>query len=88
VFEDVLALGEGCRFADCSHQTEPGCAVLEAVEAGRLSVERLEHYQRLEREAEFALLKRDKGLAANRKKLWKKISQAQKALYRERERRE
>jgi ribosome biogenesis GTPase len=88
VFDDVLTLAENCRFADCTHQTEPGCAVLEAIETGRLNAERLEHYQRLEREAEFELLKGDKALAANRKKRWKKLSQAQKALYRNRERRE
>ena len=36
-FGDIAALGEGCRFRDCAHETEPGCAVVAAVAAGELS---------------------------------------------------
>jgi ribosome biogenesis GTPase / thiamine phosphate phosphatase len=49
-FEDVLALAAGCRFSDCGHQREPGCAVRAEVEAGRLSQERLHHFEKLQRE--------------------------------------
>lgn len=49
-FDDVLALAAGCRFSDCRHQREPGCAVRAEVEAGRLSQERLDNFEKLQRE--------------------------------------
>jgi len=49
-FEDIEQLAQGCRFRDCKHEGEPGCAVLLAIEAGRLAAERLEHARKLERE--------------------------------------
>ena len=52
VFGDVAALAERCRFRDCRHDTEPGCAVRAAVESGELAADRLEHYRQLEREAQ------------------------------------
>lgn len=51
-FADITEIAEGCRFADCSHRTEPGCAVLAAVEDGTLDPARLDSYRRLEREIE------------------------------------
>ncbi len=53
-FDDIDDLALDCRFADCGHATEPGCAVLAAVEAGRLSAERLASWRALEREAAAA----------------------------------
>ncbi len=50
MFEDVEALAHRCRFADCEHDTEPGCAVKAAIEAGELSDERLDSYRKLSRE--------------------------------------
>jgi ribosome biogenesis GTPase len=52
-FEDIDALAEGCRFRDCRHEEEPGCAVRRAVEAGALSAERLESSHKLRRELEW-----------------------------------
>ena len=49
-FEDIERLGQDCRFRDCKHEGEPGCAVLEAIETGALSAERLAHARKLERE--------------------------------------
>ena len=49
-FPDVLELATQCRFADCTHQTEPGCAVQAALADGSLAPERWESYRRLERE--------------------------------------
>ena len=49
-FEDVEALAALCRFNDCGHQSEPGCAVREAIAAGRLDERRLESYRKLRRE--------------------------------------
>jgi ribosome biogenesis GTPase len=86
VFDDVAALACGCRFADCAHADEPGCAVLAAVANGRLDADRLENYRRLQREAAFEERKRDKAAAADAKRKWKQIGQSIKALYRERDR--
>jgi ribosome biogenesis GTPase len=49
-FADIEALAEGCRFRDCRHREEPGCAVRRALETGALSARRLENYQKLQRE--------------------------------------
>ena len=49
-FPDVELLMQGCRFRDCSHAAEPGCAVLAAVADGSLSVRRWESWQRLRSE--------------------------------------
>jgi ribosome biogenesis GTPase len=49
-FADVVELFAHCRFADCRHESEPGCAVLAALAAGSLPHERWESYRRLERE--------------------------------------
>ena len=52
-FADIDALTKRCRFADCTHTTEPGCAVREAVETGALDERRLASYQKLQREASY-----------------------------------
>lgn len=49
-FKDVEELSERCRYRDCSHTTEPGCAVREAIETGELPAERLESYRKLQKE--------------------------------------
>ena len=86
-FDEIAALADDCRFADCAHESEPGCAVLAAVADGRLDADRLENYRRLAREAAFEDRKRDKAAAAEQKRKWKQLHQAAKALYRDRDRR-
>jgi ribosome biogenesis GTPase len=49
-FADIDLLAAGCRFDDCAHTGEPGCAVVAAVEDGRLNARRLDRWQRLQRE--------------------------------------
>ncbi|MGH3750331.1 MAG: ribosome small subunit-dependent GTPase A, partial [Micromonosporaceae bacterium] len=49
-FADIDLLAEGCRFADCAHDAEPGCAVREAVDSGDLPARRLESWRGLRRE--------------------------------------
>jgi ribosome biogenesis GTPase len=85
-FEDIAELARGCRFGDCAHETEPGCAVLAAVERGELGAERLDHFRHLGREVAFEERKRDKSAAAAEKRRWKKIHQANKVMYRDRDR--
>ena len=52
VFDDIEALSANCRFKDCRHDTEPGCAVLEAVDSGELDKRRVRNYMKLLRENE------------------------------------
>ncbi len=46
-FDDVLEIASACRFTDCRHQSEPGCAIRAALEAGTLTAERFESYKKL-----------------------------------------
>jgi ribosome biogenesis GTPase len=85
-FADIVSLAEACRFSDCEHESEPGCAVLEAVSSGALESDRLASYRHLLRETAFEDRKRDKAAAADEKRRWKRITQEQKARYRTRER--
>ncbi|MCP4895995.1 MAG: ribosome small subunit-dependent GTPase A [bacterium] len=58
-YSDIAELAKKCRFVDCSHTNEPGCAVRKAVDEGELSVDRIEGYLKLQREAESLELRRD-----------------------------
>ena len=63
-FADIEQLASGCRFRDCYHRGEPGCAVADAVERGLLPEERLEHWHRLGRELAFLERKQDDRAAS------------------------
>jgi ribosome biogenesis GTPase len=60
-FNDVTELAHGCRFSDCRHLEEPGCAVRTAVERGELPEDRLAAFQRLQRERAFVEAKQPRG---------------------------
>lgn len=60
-FADIAALAEQCRFRDCRHQNEPGCAVREAVEDGRLTSQRFASYQALMEEARTLKQRREEA---------------------------
>jgi len=85
-FDDITSLAAACRFGDCAHAGEPGCAVAEAIDAGRLDADRLANYRRLVRETMFEERKHDKAATAELKHRWKQIHKAQRALYRDRNR--
>jgi ribosome biogenesis GTPase len=70
-FNDVTDLAAQCRFNDCAHVSEPGCAVLAAIAAGELAVDRLDSYRKLLGEAAFAARKNDHRLAKEAQKVWK-----------------
>jgi len=74
VFGDVAAFARRCRFRDCAHDTEPGCAVREAVEAGRLDAGRFEHYRKLEREARANELRSDEHRRRQAERVWGRLS--------------
>lgn len=75
-FSDIEEVALGCRFRDCSHTGEPGCAVLAAVESGALPAERLHSYHKLLREAQVAAMKTDPRLRAEEVRKWKLIQKA------------
>ncbi len=67
-FADVDELAAGCRFNDCAHLHEPGCAVQAAIDGGRLPRERLQSYRLLQRELERLALKQDARLRSDARK--------------------
>jgi ribosome biogenesis GTPase len=79
-FEDVEARAARCRFRDCRHQAEPGCAVRAAVEEGDLDPDRLRNYHALTRELENLELRRDGGAQRLEKRRWKAIHSEMKRL--------
>nr|WP_245954375.1 ribosome small subunit-dependent GTPase A [Paenibacillus flagellatus] len=72
-FRDVEELAAHCRFGDCGHNREPGCAVQEALADGRLAADRYESYLKLQRELAYLARKEDKALQLKEKERWKKI---------------
>lgn len=52
-FSDIVSLANTCKFNDCHHKSEPGCAVKEAISQGELTIERLKSYEKLQREAKM-----------------------------------
>ncbi len=75
-FADIESLARQCRFTDCRHSTEPGCAILSALESGELQTERWENYIKLGRELAFERRKTNKALQSEEKKKWAKIHMA------------
>jgi ribosome biogenesis GTPase len=73
-FADVTELFEHCRFSDCRHESEPGCAVKEALANGSLEPERWESYLKLQRELEHLERRLDKRAQSEQRKRWRAIS--------------
>lgn len=74
VFGDIAALAERCRYRDCRHHSEPGCAVKAAVSSGDLGPERFEHYRKLEREAQANELRHDEHRRRQAERVWGRLS--------------
>ena len=77
-FPDIELLAQGCRFHDCRHHSEPGCAVKKAIDDGALEARRLHNYHKLEREVRHMEARKNDFAQVEEKKKWKKISQWQK----------
>ncbi len=75
-FDDIATLAEDCRFRDCAHDTEPGCAVTAAVADGRLGRDRLQSYHKLQRELRHLALKRDQRAAAEERRKMRAFSRS------------
>lgn len=73
-FSDIEELKDMCKFTDCAHVTEPGCAVKDALEDGTLDPARWRNFLKLEAEVRHGLRKRDRAIAKADKERWKKLS--------------
>jgi ribosome biogenesis GTPase len=69
-FGDIEELAANCRFNDCSHTHEPGCDVLAAVDDGRLELDRLRSWRKLQRELAAIAARKDRRLHAELKRRW------------------
>ena len=85
-FADITDLAVGCRFDDCAHEGEPGCAVDAAVNEGQVDPRRLASYRKLTRENAWIQARADARLRSERNRAARAQSRAQRALYRERRR--
>ncbi|EDX83395.1 conserved hypothetical protein [Synechococcus sp. PCC 7335] len=74
-FSDIENLAQQCRFRNCQHSSEPGCAIQAAIESGTLSTKRLNSYQKLQREQAYQNRRQDKQANSNAKARWKHITQ-------------
>ena len=75
-FSDIMDIAAACRFSDCRHEREPGCAVTVALADGRLTHDRLMSHRKLEKEAAHVARSGDRLLREAERKRWKAISQA------------
>ncbi len=79
IFEDVEMLALQCRFTDCAHDTEPGCAIKSALAGGTLDADRFRSYRKLQRELRAVAAKTDARIRSEERKKWKQITMAAKA---------
>ena len=85
-FADIHALAEGCRFRDCRHTAEPGCAVTAAVRDGTLSDVRLESFRKLQGEQAFQATQQDQRAQIEQKRRSKVMSKALEKRLKEKDR--
>ncbi|WP_443054424.1 ribosome small subunit-dependent GTPase A [Streptomyces sp. IBSBF 2435] len=81
VFAEIGQLAADCRFQDCSHHAEPGCAVLAALDDGTLAHRRLDSYRKLLRENAWIASRTDQRLRAEMRREWKLRSAAGREMY-------
>lgn len=84
-FADIESLARRCRFGNCGHNGEPGCAVQSAIDSGNLDIARLENWRKLERELAFLKRKVDPEASHNEKQRIKKLMRGVNKMYRDRE---
>jgi len=82
-FDEIETLARGCRFRDCQHQHEPGCAVRAAVEAGELAPDRLSSLHKLQKELAWFDRQHDQLAALEEKRRWKNIHKSAKRFHRD-----
>lgn len=73
VFSDIQEIAARCRFIDCRHESEPGCAVQQAVQAGDIDPERMENYRKMGRELKYMEIRQEQSPASAERMKWKQI---------------
>jgi ribosome biogenesis GTPase / thiamine phosphate phosphatase len=73
-FSDLEILGDQCKYRNCSHRTEPGCAVIQAVRQGTFPAERLENFRKIEAELRFLQTKMDPEARQRQKAMAKRLA--------------
>ncbi|MBN1622486.1 MAG: ribosome small subunit-dependent GTPase A [Endomicrobiales bacterium] len=80
-FSDIKYLADKCKFRDCTHTDEPGCAVKSAIEKGELDSKRFQNYLKLKKELRYLATRKEKVKFRNEKVVWeKKISKLSKQI--------
>jgi len=82
VFEDIELVALQCRFTNCAHGSEPGCAIKAALADGSLEAARFQSYVKLQRELRFVAAKSDVRLRIEERKKWKQIAVSSKVRIR------
>lgn len=86
-FADIESLADCCRFGNCRHDGEPGCAVQSAIDTGELARARLENWRKLQRELAFLKRKVDPQATHNEKQRVKQTMRGMRQMYRDKEKR-
>jgi ribosome biogenesis GTPase len=84
-FDDIETIAADCRFRDCRHESEPGCAVQSALAAQQLSAERFESYLKLRRELNYLERKQDVFARIEENRKWKLANKRVRELYKNRD---
>lgn len=79
-FQDIELFGEQCRFSNCQHQNEPGCAVLDALERDEISMARYQNFIKMQKELAYRARKENWATRQNTKKRWKSRSKIQRQM--------
>jgi ribosome biogenesis GTPase len=77
-FSEISSLAAECKFSDCAHESEPGCAIRNALRDGSLAEERWSSYKKLQREIRALEIRKDARLRSEQRKKWVKFSKSRK----------
>ena len=70
-FDDIIALESSCKFKTCSHKSELGCAVIEALKSGELDAKRYENYSKLKKENQYNSMRKEISASKIEREKWK-----------------
>ena len=80
-FDDIFALAVNCKFSDCLHVNEPNCAVVQAIDEGRLELSRLESYKKLEKEISSLDSQEEASIRTKKKMARRKLTKVEKSQF-------